>query len=97
MRLKRAPHGPCDYLHEAIAEILRCADRPCTTGFIAQQNAKHDLWRRPTDGCYPNSDQVASRVNRSTYYGTWFIRSRDRKYVLLADWALEARFEEYMR
>ena len=63
-----ARYGPLVTLHDAIVEVLRShgggwMDRDA----IAAEIARRDLFRRPSDGAHPPSDQIRLRARKPDY------------------------------
>lgn len=52
------------FLHEAMEEILR-GQGWLSIQEVAERNAARGLWRRPSDGAFPDSGQIRRRAVQS--------------------------------
>lgn len=50
-------------LHDVIADVLQNSEIPLTVLDIAKIIKKNKLWKRPSDGAFPEPKQISDRVN----------------------------------
>jgi hypothetical protein len=69
-------------LHEAIIDVLKRNKKPMSFEEIAAAIKKKNLWKRPSDGTYPEAFQIRLRTVVRATYKKYFKQQSDSKIIL---------------